>query len=92
MMNGEPGKYILGGKYDGAVLLMEDSKQTLADASIEVIDGQTIMTFTKMLQEEGEIEVLPGLNTFLWAHGSDTESTYHGGNKAPFQLNLLGSD
>lgn len=91
-MKAEPGKYILGGKYDGAILPMDESKQTLLDANIEVIDGQTIMTFTKMLKEEGEIELFSGDNTFLWAHGSDTESTYHGTNKASFQLNLLGSD
>lgn len=88
----EPGKYILGGKYDGAILPMDESRQTLTDANIEIVDGQTIMTFTKMLKEEGEIEIFAGVNTFLWAHGSDTESTYHGTNKSPFQLNLLGSN
>ena len=86
----EPGKYILGGKYDNAILPMDESQQTLQDASIEIADGQTIMTFTKMLKEENEIKIAPGLNTFLWAHGSDTESTYHGVNKGAFQLNLLG--
>lgn len=69
---------------------MDESQQTLQDASIEIVDGQTIMTFTKMLKEENEIKIAPGLNTFLWAHGSDTESTYHGVNKGAFQLNLLG--
>lgn len=91
-MRDVPGKYILGGKYDGAILQMDESKQTLIDANIEVVDGQTIMTFTKMLKEEGEVELFPGDNTFLWAHGSDTETTYHGTNKASFRVNLLGSN
>ena len=67
-----------------------EENQTLQNASIEIVDGQTVMTFTKMMKEKGEIEIAPGLNTFLWAHGSDTKSTYHGANKSAFQLNLLG--
>jgi len=86
----EPGKYKLGGKYDDGILPMDENKQTLSDATIEVVDGQTIMTFTKMLKEEGEIEISTGDNIFLWAHGLDTESTYHGNNKSSFHLDLLG--
>jgi hypothetical protein len=92
MSGDEPGKYNLGGKYDGAILPMEDSKQTLIDASIVVEDGQTVMTFTKQLKEDGEIELFSGDNTFLWAHGdAKSASTYHGNNKGAFQLNLLGN-
>jgi hypothetical protein len=43
---------------------MPGSAQTLTDASVEVVDGQTIMKFTKFLNETNEIA-----NTFLclWA-------------------------
>ena len=85
----EPGKYNLGGKYDAAIQPMDESKQTLIDASIETVDGQTIMTFTKMLHESDEIEIFPGNNTFLWAHGPDTYTTYHGDSKGSFNLNLI---
>eukprot|EP00970_Alexandrium_tamarense_P005281 scaffold852_cov197-Alexandrium_tamarense.AAC.39 len=84
-----PGKYYLGGKYDGAIQPMEEEKQTLKDANIELIDGQTVMSFTKILKEEGEIEILTGHNIFLWAHGIDAANPYHGSNRNSFELNLL---
>lgn len=68
---------------------MEQNKQTLIDPKIEVIDGQTILSFTKLLEEEDEIPVVTGDNIFLWAHGTDVDNTYHGENKGSFQLNLL---
>eukprot|EP00804_Cyclotella_cryptica_P028957 CCRYP_012384-RA/>CCRYP_012384-RA protein AED:0.12 eAED:0.12 QI:112/1/1/1/0.8/0.66/6/4153/508 len=86
-----PGKYYLGGKYDGAIQPMEDERQTLINATINFENGQSVLEFEKQLKEEGEIEILPGLNTFLWAHGNDNEfSTYHGNNRNSFQLNILG--
>lgn len=86
-----PGKYYLGGKYDGGIQPMEDEKQTLINASIQFENGQSILQFEKLMKEDGEIEITTGLNTFLWAHGEDNSmSTYHGNNRSPFQLNLLG--
>jgi len=82
-------KYNLGGKSDNAVLPMSESNQTLSDTSIEVKDGQTIMKFTKIMKEAGEIEITPGDNTLLWAHGSSDVLGYHGfTSKSPFELNL----
>jgi hypothetical protein len=86
-----PGKYYLGGKYDGAIQPMEEERQTLINATINFENGTSILKFEKQLKEEGEIEILPGVNTFLWARGNDNEfSTYHGNNRNSFQLNLLG--
>jgi hypothetical protein len=39
---------------------MPCSAQTLTDASVKVVDGQTIMKFTKIMNETNEI-----VNTFL---------------------------
>lgn len=84
-----PAKYYLGGKYDGAIQPMQQHKQTLVDPLIEVVDGQTILSFTKLLVEEDEIALSVGNNIFLWAHGTDVENTFHGGNKGSFNINLL---
>ena len=53
------------------------SRQTLTDATIEVSNGQTIMKFTKIMKEEGEIEIKVGENKFLWAYGSSSTLGYH---------------
>ena len=86
-----PAKYYLGGKYDGAIQPMEQHKQTLMDPTIEVVDDQTILSFTKLLVEKDEIALSTGNNIFLWAHGTDVENTFHGGNKGSFNINLLKS-
>lgn len=89
----EPGKYYLGGKFDGGIQPMPDEKQTLTNASISFENGHSVLQFEKLMKEEGEIEIVTGMNTFLWAHGEDNSmSTYHGNNRSPFQLNLLGVD
>lgn len=86
-----PAKYHLTGKFETAVQPMSADKQTLIEPVIDVVDGQTIMSFTKLLVEDGEIMVSTGNNIFLWAHGSDMENTYHGQNKGSFNINLLKS-
>ena len=83
-----PAKYYLGGKYDSAVQLMEQSKQTLLSSQVEVVDGLTVLSFTKLLVEKNEIEISVGENIFLWAHGTDADTTSHMGNRGSFRLNL----
>ncbi|KAL3801073.1 hypothetical protein HJC23_002366 [Cyclotella cryptica] len=83
-----PAKYYLGGKYESAVQLMEQSKQTLLNPRVEVADGQTVLSFTKLLVEKNEIKIITGENIFLWAHGTDSETTSHLGNRGAFRLNL----
>jgi hypothetical protein len=85
-----PAKYYLTGKFETGVQPMDQSKQTLLDPTIEVADGQTILTFTKLLVEDGEIPISTAeLVTFLWARGTDVDNTYHGSNKGSFSINLL---
>ena len=68
---------------------MADDKQTLTDASIEISNGQTIMKFTKIMTESGEIQIVSKQNNFLWAYGSGTTLNYHAA-RASFVLNVLG--
>merc|ERR1712087_85169 len=80
-------KYKLGGYDTDGVKPMPESQQTLTDCSIEVVDGKTVMKFTKIMKEAGEIEISTGDNNFLWALGEDNTLAYHK-DRAPFQLNL----
>jgi len=72
-------KYIMESKVMSGVERMPESQQTLMDASIEVTDdGQTIMKFTKLMREPGEIEILTGDdNYFLGAYGIDEVLATH---------------
>ncbi len=56
---------------------MPQDQQTLTDASVQVTNGQTIMNFTKIMAEPGEIEITTGDNDFLWAFGSSPTLGYH---------------
>jgi len=72
-------KYIMESKVISGVEPMPESQQTLLDASIEVTDdGQTIMKFTKLMREPGEIEISAGDdNNFLGAYGIDEVLATH---------------
>ena len=61
---------------------MPDSAQTLTDASVKVVDRQTLMKFTKIVKETNEIA-----NTFLWAYGLGNTLRFHS-TRSPFDLNL----
>jgi len=82
-------KYDLVSKWPfGATQAMSVDKQTLTDTSIEIVDGQTILKFTKLMKEDGEIELLVGdENTLLYAYGSSTRLGYHAG-RGSFDLLL----
>lgn len=83
-----PAKYYLTGKLETAIQPMEENRQTLINPKIEVVDGQTILSFEKLMKEEGEIEITTGHNIFLWARGVDKGNTYHGSNKGFIDVNL----
>ena len=75
-------KSMILSKSEGGVLPIPDSAQTLTDASVKVVDRQTIMKFTKIMKETNEIA-----NTFLWAYGSGNTLRFHS-TRSPFDLNL----
>jgi len=82
-----PQKYNLGAYDVSGVQPMPENQQTLTSSSVEVKDGQTIMKFTKIMKEAGEIEISTAGNTFLWAYGSSDALSIHEA-KAAFELNL----
>jgi hypothetical protein len=83
-----PQKYVLGGKDNSSVMPMEAQKQTLMDASVQVTRrGLTVMKFTKIMKEEGEIEIKSGENTFLYAQGMGVDVGYHASGES-FTLTL----
>lgn len=86
--DGQVQKYNLGGKIGWFVQPMQDDKQTLTEASIDIIDGQTIMKFTKLLVEANEIEIFAGNNIILYARGYGLSFGYHQARMA-FDLSLM---
>jgi len=78
-------------KYDlvGYQTPQQSSKQTIRDASINEVDGKTVMTFTKLLVEEGEVTIkTEGNNHFLHAWGDGSELAYHGSHRTAFKINF----
>jgi len=77
-------------KYDlaiGRATPMNEDRQTLRDTSIEIVDGKTTMSFTKLLVEDGEVRIEEeGDNTFLFAWGGSTLG-YHMSRKS-FTIDL----
>lgn len=52
--------------------------QSLAETSLDFVDGKTVMKFAKLLNEDGEHPIVPdGDNTMLWAMGSGRDAGYH---------------
>lgn len=76
-----PGKYNMGGEYVGAggVYLMDNSMQTLTNASVTSNATHTMMKFTKRLEESGDLTINgKGSNNFLVAYGDTTNTlSYH---------------
>lgn len=61
----------------GATVMSEGS-QSLLNTSIYTEDGKTIMKFTKLLVEDGEIPILEDqVNSFLFARGDGNDLGYH---------------
>jgi len=70
-------KYHLGGRSPSGVVLMEESKQTLKNTYVGVYGNMTVVEFTKLLIEDGEVTINgDGTNILLHARG-DTWPGYH---------------
>ena len=59
-------KYTLPGRN---VVEMAQEDQTLLDTNIAVVNDNMVMTFTKLLKEDGEVEIVDGANEFISAKG-----------------------
>jgi hypothetical protein len=83
-----PAKYSMAGESAEAISLMD--AQTLIDATWEQTNGQTILRYTKLLQEDGEIAIDPeSTNTFIFAAGQSNEFADHGSNVGRVILDSL---
>ena len=81
----------LAEKYDiyGDSTPIRSDLQTLRETSTTVsTTGVVDYRFTKILAEDGEIEIVPsGFNTFIWAYG-DSGFNFHGKNRGALDLDL----
>jgi len=59
------------------VVPMPQDQQTLIETSLVQNGGTTRMTFTKILNEAGEVPIVVGANTFIAAYGFDNELFIH---------------
>ena len=84
-------KYNLSSKDASGVTPMSAARQTLTDTSIRQEGEKSIMTFTKMLVEDGELEIYEtGPNAFLHARGSDGQTVgYHDNGRFVFVKDFL---
>ncbi|KAL3928841.1 MAG: hypothetical protein SGBAC_012473 [Bacillariaceae sp.] len=86
-----PGEVVLAMPDDGSILKYGMSayapdgvtpmeSQTLINPNLEQVDGSTILTFTKLLEEDGEFAFVPGTSTtFIAAFGSSNTFGAHVG-------------
>ena len=82
-------KYSLTSKMASGVTPMSAARQTLSDTSIRLVGNKTIMTFTKMLVEDGEMEIYEtGPNAFMHARGSNGLG-YHDNGRFVFVKDFL---
>jgi DOMON domain len=71
-------KYFLESRSLPGVNPLEESSQSLINASIRQVDGQTTMEFTRKLIEDGEVDVkIDEPNRFNWAIGSSNTLAIH---------------
>ena len=83
-------KYDLTGYKTELVVPMEEARQTLSNATVVQDDDKVVVTFVKLLEEDGENMINGnGPNTFLWAMGQEgaTSLGYHS-LKRKFSLDL----
>lgn len=86
-------KYTLPGRY---VVEMAQEDQTLLDTNIAVVNDNIIMTFTKLLKEDGEVEiVVDRANEFISAKGqiiSGNIANHGAGGRKDFILKDFSED
>ena len=84
----KPLKYNLNKKDVDGVNAMPQEKQTLIDSSISQSGGKTVLKFTKLLEEDGEVYIkAAGHTTFLFAIGEGNTLARHK-EKGVFHVDL----
>ena len=78
--------------FENGATLMSEGNQTLKKTSIYEEDGRTIMKFTKLLVENGEIPILEDtVNSFLYARG-DSNNVGHHSERVSFKVDFRPSN
>ena len=73
-----PGKYDMTTETEAGVILMDDSRQTLTNATIFQNDTHTVLKFTKILEEANENPIsATGAASLVWAVGLDNSFPMH---------------
>ena len=73
-----PGKYDMTTETEAGVILMDDSRQTLTNATIFQNDTHTVLKFTKILEEPNENSIsASGEASLVWAVGMDNSMPFH---------------
>ncbi|CAJ1962262.1 unnamed protein product [Cylindrotheca closterium] len=71
-------KYAISAR--GVSAVVEQPNQTLINTSLVQANGNTVLTFTKLLEETGEYSINPGaVNTFVAAFGFSNSFSFHEG-------------
>lgn len=71
-------KYSLQAYGQSGVVAMPEGRQTLINTDLTQAGGRTTMTYTKILQESGELAIdAPGSNRFVAAYGSSNSFGFH---------------
>lgn len=83
---GEVKKFNLNAKNTAGIVEMPEERQTLTNTEVTVSGGQSTMTFTKLLKEEGEIPINADEDTiFIASFATSSTSTLHAG-RGSFKL------
>jgi cytochrome b561 len=80
-------KYNLNAQNPDGVVPFDEAQQTLIETSVIQDDVSTVLTFTKILAEDGEIPIAIGENTFLGAWGISNDLGFHSARQ-PFNIDL----
>jgi hypothetical protein len=89
MSAANPAKYNLGAKSPNGVRELSTAQQTLQDASITQNATHTVLSFTKFLAEESEVQLgATGPHNFIWAVGNGNVLASYHGRKGDFTIDL----
>lgn len=88
---GEVKKYFMSSYENSGVVPMPEDQQTLIEASVFQEEGNTTMTFTKILNETGEVPIAIGANTFIGAFGMNNMFFYHE-KRDSFDIDLVAGE
>ena len=86
-----PAKYRLSARSNAGIEILPDAQQTLTNANIVQNDTHTVLTYTKLLEEDGELPISAiEANNFVFATGPSNTLGFH--NQRSAVALAIGSD